>query len=131
VRAVREVLAEVGADKLPELLVINKVDAADEEVLLQLKRLWPDAVFCSARTGAGIAEVRAAIEARLPHPAIELHLSLPYDRGDLVARVHQRGEVLWSRHSEDGTLVHARVDEALAAELRAFSVDPVTASDSG
>src|ERR1700760_2560526 len=45
VRAVREVLAEVGADKLPELLVVNKIDAADEETLLRLKRTWPDAVF--------------------------------------------------------------------------------------
>ena len=53
VRAVREVLAEVGADKLPELLVVNKADAADEETLLRLKRQWPDAVFVSARTGAG------------------------------------------------------------------------------
>ena len=53
VRAVREVLGEVGADKMPELLVVNKIDAADEETLLRLKRLWPDAVFVSARTGAG------------------------------------------------------------------------------
>ena len=53
VRAVREVLAEVGADRLPELLVVNKTDAADEETLLRLKRLWPDAVFVSAHTGRG------------------------------------------------------------------------------
>ena len=52
VSAVREVLGEVGADQLPELLVVNKVDAADEETLLRLKRTWPDAVFVSARSGA-------------------------------------------------------------------------------
>src|SRR5206468_8578316 len=63
VRAVREGLAEVGADKLPELLAVNKVDAADEETLLRLKRRWPDAVFVSAHSGAGIADLRAAIEA--------------------------------------------------------------------
>ena len=59
VRAVREVLAEVGAEKVPELLVVNKTDAADEETLLRLKRLWPDAVFVSARTGAGIGRAAA------------------------------------------------------------------------
>ena len=59
VRAVREVLADVDADAVPELLVVNKTDAADEETLLRLKRLWPEAVFVSARTGAGIAELRA------------------------------------------------------------------------
>ena len=62
VRAVREVLAEVGADRLPELLVVNKTDAADEETLLRLKRLWPDAVFVSAHSGRGIDELREAIE---------------------------------------------------------------------
>src|SRR5262249_19764447 len=69
VRAVREVLAEVGAERVPELLVVNKTDAADEETLLRLKRMWPDAVFASARTGAGLGDLRTAIEARLPRPA--------------------------------------------------------------
>src|SRR3712207_4293029 len=103
VRAVREVLAEVGADRLPELLVVNKVDAADEETLLRLKRSWPDAVFVSARTGLGIDELRAAVEQRLPRPAVELQVLLPYDRGDLVARIHRKGQVLSTRHTDSGT----------------------------
>ena len=123
VRAVREVLAEVGADKLPELLVVNKIDAADEETLLRLKREWPDAVFVSARAGRGVGELRATIEARLPHPAVELSAAVPYSRGDLVARVHRRGEVLSTTHAPEGTLLRARVDEALAAELAPFRVD--------
>jgi GTPase len=107
VRAVREVLAEVGAERVPELLVVNKTDAADEETLLRLKREWPGAVFVSARTGAGVAEVRACV---------------PYDRGDLVARAHSTGEVLHTEHTVEGTALHVRVDEALAAELAPFSV---------
>jgi GTP-binding protein HflX len=122
VRAVREVLAEVGADALPELLVINKIDAAEEETLLRLKRTWPDAVFGSARTGRGIEDVRAAIEARLPRPAVELSVLVPYDRGDLVARVHQRGEVVATEHGDDGTLLRVRVDPVLAAELARYVV---------
>jgi GTPase len=120
VRAVREVLAEVHADKLPELLVVNKTDAADEETLLQLKRQWPGAVFVSARTGAGIEELLATIEELLPRPAVEIQVRLPYDRGDLVAAVHQRGEVLGTRHTEDGTELHVRVDRGLAAELAPY-----------
>ncbi|HEX8629174.1 MAG TPA: GTPase HflX, partial [Catenuloplanes sp.] len=81
VRAVREVLAEVGADKLPELLVVNKVDAADEETLLRLKRRWPEAVFVSARSGLGVDDLRAAVEHRLPRPAVEVRVAVPYDRG--------------------------------------------------
>ncbi len=125
VRAVREVLAEVGAQTVQELLVVNKVDAADEETLLRLKRLWPDAVFASARTGVGLAEVRAAVEAQLPWPAVELRARVPYERGDLVARAHARGEILHSEHTAEGTVLHVRVDEALAAELAPYVMSTV------
>jgi GTP-binding protein HflX len=120
VRAVREVLGEVGADRLPELLVVNKTDAADEETLLHLKRLWPEAVFVSAHRGRGIDDLRTAIEQRLPRPAVELRVVLPYERGDLVARLHRQGEVLSTAHLPEGTMLHVRVNEALAAELTAY-----------
>ncbi|QGN50996.1 GTPase HflX [Micromonospora sp. WMMD558] len=126
VRAVREVLAEVGADRLPELLVVNKADAADEETLLRLKRLWPEAIFVSAHTGRGVEDLRTAVEGRLPRPAVEVRAVLPYDRGDLVARVHRQGEVLSTAHLPEGTLLHVRVGEALAAELAPFeAAEPV------
>ncbi|AGL20247.1 GTPase HflX [Actinoplanes sp. N902-109] len=120
VSAVREVLAEVGADRIPELLVVNKVDAADEETMLRLKRTWPDAVFASARSGLGIADVHAAIAQRLPRPAVDLRVLLPYDRGDLVARIHRRGQVLDTRHTDEGSELRVRVDEHLAADLAQF-----------
>jgi GTP-binding protein HflX len=120
VSAVREVLGEVGGEQISELLVINKVDAADEETLLRLKRTWPDAVFVSARAGIGIDELRAAIAERLPRPAVDLSILVPYDRGDLVAWIHRRGQVLTTRHTEDGTELQVRVPEQLAAELAPF-----------
>ncbi|GAA1035313.1 GTPase HflX [Virgisporangium ochraceum] len=123
VRAVREVLADVEADKVSELLVVNKADAADEETLLRLKRLWPEAVFVSARTGLGVDVLRAAVEQRLPWSAIEVRACVPYSRGEVLARVHSRGEVLSTAHRGEGTFVHARVDEALAAELAPYVVD--------
>jgi GTP-binding protein HflX len=120
---VREVLADVDADGVAELLVVNKTDASDEETLLRLKRLWPEAVFVSARSGAGIDDLRATIEKRLPWPAVEVRACVPYARGEVLARVHERGEVLATEHIGEGTLVHARVDEALAAELAPYAVD--------
>ncbi|WP_433553219.1 GTPase HflX [Micromonospora zamorensis] len=122
VRAVHEVLAEVSADRLPELLVVNKTDAADEDTLLRLKRLWPDAIFVSAYSGRGIEDLRSAIEDRLPQPAVEVRAVLPYDRGDLVSRVHRTGEVLSTSHLPEGTLLHVRVSAELAAELAPFDV---------
>jgi GTP-binding protein HflX len=120
VSAVREVLMQVGAERIPELLVVNKMDAADEETILRLKRAWPDAVFVSARSGLGIPELHAAIAQRLPRPAVDLRVLLPYDRGDLVARIHRGGQVLDTRHTEEGTELRVRVGEQLAADLEPF-----------
>jgi GTP-binding protein HflX len=115
-----EVLGEVGADRISELLVVNKVDAASEETILRLKRAWPDAVFVSAHSGAGIEGLQAAIAERLPRPAVDLRVLLPYDRGDLVARIHRTGQVVQTRHVEDGMELTVRVGEQLAAELMPF-----------
>ncbi|HEU0241566.1 MAG TPA: GTPase HflX [Micromonosporaceae bacterium] len=122
VRSVHEVLGEVGADKVPELLVINKIDTADEETLLRLKRLWPAAIFVSARTGAGLDDLRVAVEARLPRPSVELRVLVPYDRGDLVAAAHQRGEVLSAEHRDTGTELWVRVPESLAGLLYPYEL---------
>ena len=123
VRAVREVLAEIGADDVPEILVVNKTDAIDADRVLELRAEWPDAVFVSAHSGAGIDKLRLVVEQALPQPAVELTVCVPYVRGDLVSRIRQRGEVLSTEHRGDGTVLHARVDEALAAELKPFALE--------
>jgi GTPase len=121
IAAVREVLAEIGADKVPELVVINKADAADPLVVARLRQREPHSVVVSAKTGEGIPEALAAVEADLPRPAVEVAALLPYDRGDLLSRVHDNGEVISVEHTADGTLLKARVTEALAGELEAYS----------
>ncbi|MGN6250983.1 MAG: GTPase HflX [Marmoricola sp.] len=120
--AVRGVFAEIGADTVPELVVVNKTDAADPLVVQRLLSREPHSVAVSARTGAGIAEARARIEGELPRPDIEVTVLLPYDRGDLVSRLHERGDVLALEHTGEGTRVHARVGQALAGELEGFAV---------
>ncbi len=118
--AVRAVFAEIDASSVPELVVINKADLADPITLARLRQREPHSVICSAKTGEGIAEVLAAIEADLLRPDIEIRALLPYSRGDLVSRLHDKAEVLGIEHTGDGTLVHARVSEALAGELELY-----------
>lgn len=120
--SVREVLAEIGAANLPEIVVINKADLADPMTVARLRRLEPGAITVSAHTGFGIDELRARIEQGLPHPPVDVVVVVPYDRGDLVSRMHIEGEVLSEEHREDGTLVSARVHPDLAAALN--ELDP-------
>ena len=125
IRAVRQVvtdvLRETGAAPPEEMLVINKIDAADPLTLTQLRGLLPGAVFTSARTGEGIAELRARVGEILGKLDIEVSVLLPYDRGDLVARIHSDGKILTSSHDEDGTTVRALVPQALASVLRGYA----------
>jgi GTP-binding protein HflX len=115
--AVREVLAEIDADQVPEMVVVNKADLADPLVLARLRHREPALLVVSARTGEGMAALRAAVEAALPRPAIQVDVVVPYDHGALVSRVHEEGEVLHTEHLADGTHLVARVHPDLAAAL--------------
>ncbi|MGN9781853.1 GTPase HflX [Nonomuraea sp. ZG12] len=116
--AVREVFATIeGVGDVPEIVVINKADAADQEVLDRIARRERDSIMVSARTGAGIGELLELIERRMPQLDHEVSLLIPYDRGDLISRAHKEGEVISVDHVGDGTILHARVLPSLHQEL--------------
>jgi GTP-binding protein HflX len=123
IAAVRTVLADIGAAGVAEQLVVNKIDAAEPDTLLALRGRYPDAVFVSARTGSGIDDLRRRVEQRLPRPEVEIRALVPYDRGDLINRIHRDGEFVSSDHTEHGTLVVARVNADLAGELARYATD--------
>jgi GTP-binding protein HflX len=120
ISAVREVLNDINAGDVPELVVVNKTDIADQTTVAGIRRIAPDAVCVSARTGAGLAELVEVLATRVPHPQVQVDVLVPYSRGDLVARVHATGEVLHQAHTGAGTELRARVSAGLAAELDAF-----------
>ncbi|WP_131747873.1 GTPase HflX [Frankia sp. Cppng1_Ct_nod] len=125
ISAVRTVVNDLDAGDIPELVVVNKTDAADPEALARLRRLVPDAVFVSARTGDGLSSLVDALAERVPHPEVEVCVLVPFTRGDLVSRVHATGEIGDVTHTADGTVLRARVPVGLAAELAAFHLEPV------
>jgi GTPase len=120
--AVRGVLAEIGAGNVPELVVINKIDDADPLALKALRLHEHGSVLVSAKTGEGLEELSAVIEEKLPDRDRTVRVSVPYSRGDLVARAHAAGEVTRAEHGPDGTLLEARVPPELAAELAQYAV---------
>ncbi len=122
ISAVRAVLSDIGAANVSELIVLNKADHATADTLAVLRTSYPGAVVISARTGLGIEELQSVIESRLPRPKIEIRALIPYERGDLINRIHQAGEFLSSEHTEAGTVVVARVNPSLAGELERFQL---------
>ncbi len=120
--AVREVFADIEAIHVPEIVVVNKADQADQVALARLLTREPHAVVVSARTGEGIDELLGAIEADLPRPAVQVSLVLPYERCDLLNQIHTSGDIETIAHEADGTHVVARVGEQLAHELDPYSV---------
>lgn len=118
--AVRKVLADIDAQNIPELVVINKADAADPYVINRIKLHEKNSIAISALTGEGIDELVAMIEAQLPHPQLDIKATIPYDRGDLLARAYREGNVLSRTDTEVGTVIVAKVPEPLANVLEEF-----------
>jgi GTP-binding protein HflX len=117
--AVRQVLGEIGAGDVGELVVVNKVDA-DEEARLWAKTL-PGAVALSARTGEGIEDLLRALADRLQVADRVVALHVPWARGDVLAALHREGEVVDEAPAEGGTLVRVVLDDAARARFAPFA----------
>ena len=118
IAAVHSVLREIGAADIPEQLVINKTDVADPVAVNRLLELHPSAVAASAVTGAGVSRVSAAVTERLAESTEDVDLVIPYDRGDIVALVHDIGRVGATDHTDSGTRISAQVP---STELHRFA----------
>lgn len=116
-RAVRQVISEIGGGEIMEIVAINKADIAAPEVLMELLRIESNAYAVSARTGYGISTLVKAIEAALPKPKVEITAVIPFSRGDLVSAVHETGEIISEEYLPEGTKIHAMVGGALARKI--------------
>jgi GTP-binding protein HflX len=117
IRAVRQVIDEIGGGAIPEIIAINKVDIAEPEVVMELLRKEKNSYAFSVKSGFGIEGLIHAIEKSLPHPSVEIDSVIPYDRGDLVHAIHETGEILLEEHLAEGTHIHGYVDGALAQSI--------------
>ncbi|CAB4681059.1 MAG: GTPase HflX [Actinobacteria bacterium] len=117
IRAVREVIDDIGGGEIMEIIAINKADVAKPEVVMELLRRESNAYAISARTGYGVDNLIKAIEAALPKPKVEINVVIPFNRGDLVSAVHERGEIISQEYLPEGTKLHAMVDGALARKI--------------
>ncbi|MFV1962594.1 MAG: GTPase HflX, partial [Acidimicrobiia bacterium] len=109
IAAVREVLGEINANEIPELLVFNKVDALSDVQLSRVENLYPNAVHISALLGQGLEKLVSTLAEAVAHQMVTLTLSVPYDRGDVVAAAHRLGDVIEEKHDDHGTVLGVRV----------------------
>jgi GTP-binding protein HflX len=116
------VLAELGAGERPIVNVFNKVDLASAVELRAARLAVPDALFVSARTGAGIAALEERCRELIAHDNGTIQLLIPHDRYDIVAQLHELGHVQQQEHGEKGILVTGRFPPSQAGALRPFVV---------
>jgi GTP-binding protein HflX len=121
---VRDVIGDLGARDIPEIVVFNKSDLVDPDQRLVLRGLEPTAIFVSARTGEGIDELLTRIANEVPAPEVEMTLLVPYDRGEIISKLHVGGRVLSTEYLEEGTLVKALVHPQTVESLSPFASQP-------
>lgn len=123
IRAVREVIADLDARRIPEIIVLNKADAADPFILERMRQREPNHIIVSARTGEGIDELKQKIADTIPRPSILVKLLVPYDHGEVISRLHSwDAEIKRTEFVSDGTFITALVREDVAAELSEYVI---------
>ncbi len=123
IRAVREVIADLDARRIPEIIVLNKADAADPFILERMRQRELNHVIVSARAGEGIDELKQKIADTIPRPSILVKLLVPYDHGEVISRLHSwDAEIKRTEFVPDGTFITALVREDVAAELSEYVI---------
>ncbi|WP_419946547.1 GTPase HflX [Candidatus Poriferisodalis sp.] len=120
---VRSVLREIGAGEVDEIIAINKCDVVDSGTVGRLLERYEGSHAISADSGEGLNELLLAVGDRLRHLTEVTELRIPYSRGDALAAVHREGEVLSETHHDDGTVVHARLDDVSRNLFAEFEFD--------
>jgi len=122
VRAVDDVLEEIGAGDVPRLLALNKADLLDDERRRELGFRHPDAVPVSALTGEGTAVLADRVQEAFRRTLREVELLLPYDEGGRLAELHGLADDLRREDTAEGVRVSARLPETVAARYERFAV---------
>ncbi len=122
IESVLKTLKELGASEIPRILVFNKIDKIPAEKLLFLKNKFPDAVFISALSGAGIDKLKSKIEEKISSLYVKLKLLIPYDRQDIVSALYETANVLSAKNTDEGTEIVAEGFRNSMFKFRKFTV---------
>ena len=124
-KVIYDIAKEMGETPPPEIIVVNKIDAADDLALAEIRHVLDreNVVYVSAATGEGISELTTRIELFLNSLDSHVQLMVPFTRGEVIARVHEVGTVLEEAYRAEGTFVDVRLPRQVAGELEEFILD--------
>jgi len=121
--AVQQTLEEIGADQVPVVTVLNKIDRlSDPEAARQAVNLFPQAVAISARTGSGIEDLLEHIRQGLYEMFTPITVLLPYQQGQLISLFHEKGQVERLEHGRKGVLIQGRIPGRLVAQFKPWEL---------
>ena len=120
--AVREVLAEINAQEIPELMAFNKTDAMEGSQIERITNLYPEAIMVSAVNGAGLGELTNVVADRLQADTVTMTLAIPYEHAEIVAAAYRHGEVIEEKHDDSGTILEVRLPTKEVDRFSEFGV---------
>jgi GTP-binding protein HflX len=120
IQAVREVLEQIGAHGVPQILVFNKCDLLDQEARQTLETRFPQALPISALTGEGIDQLLGRVEQTMNATSTLLDVVIPFTEGGLVRLAHERCTIVSERFSEKGTTLQIQVPPSLVARFEPY-----------
>lgn len=124
-KAVKDVLGQIGASDIPRLTVFNKIDLLEHErseELGHLRDLYPEAVFLSAKTGVGMSDLRARLETELESRYASMHVCIPYDQGRYVTIAHEQACVNHESYEADGICLEVCLPASLVSQFKQFEI---------
>jgi GTP-binding protein HflX len=122
IRAVEDVLDEIGAVEAPRVLVLCKADLIDDERRTELAYRHADAVLVSALSGEGIESLTERVEDEFSRTLRDVELLLPYEEGARLAELHELAGDLEREDTADGVRIRARLPAAAAARYGRFAL---------
>jgi GTP-binding protein HflX len=125
-KAVYQTLAEIEADHIPTLTILNKIDLlSDPEKARQAIALFPNSVAVSALTGEGIHEMLSLVNENLYERFLPVKVRLPYQEGGLIAAFHDQGQVERVEQTHQGVIIQGRIPGRLMARYTPFLIQKV------
>ncbi|WP_298578909.1 GTPase HflX [uncultured Olegusella sp.] len=121
--AVRQVLEQIKADHIPTVLVYNKCDLLADDAIHTIEMTEAGSVAISAQQGLGLRGLLYRIAQEAAAGERTLTACVPYDRGALLARIHERCQMMSERYEQSGVLVTVKADKQMAAALQPYQIE--------